>query len=75
MIALLLFTLALPIQGTRMKAIVCKPLESARGKTGVELANAIEAEVTRFADAKYVLTGLLPGDPPIGCFRGAADSR
>jgi hypothetical protein len=74
MIGLLMMLLAAPpTTATRMKSVVCKALEPARGKSGEELAAAIEAEVTRFASANYVLTGLLPGDPPIACFRGLVD--
>ena len=72
MIAWLL--VAVPLGATAMKSVVCKPIEEAKGKSGADLAQAIEAEAAKFARANYVLAGLLPGDPPIACFRSNADS-
>jgi len=72
----LLLLLAAPLRpsgSTAMKQVVCKQIDGARGRSGAELAQAIEAEVTRFARAKYALSALLPGDPPIACFRSTAD--
>ncbi len=66
--------LAVPIGMTAMKPVVCKPVEAARGKSGAELAQAIEAEAANFARSNYVMTALLPGDPPIACFHSMADS-
>ncbi len=62
-----------PAGATAMKAVVCRPIDGAKGRSGAELAQAIEAEVTRFARANYALSALLPGDPPIACFRSMAD--
>jgi hypothetical protein len=63
-----------PTGMTAMKTVVCKALDDARGKQGAELAQAIEAEVARFARSNYALTALLPGDPPIACFRSMVDN-
>jgi hypothetical protein len=62
-----------PAGATAMKTVVCRPIDGAKGRSGAELAQAIEAEVTRFARANYALSALLPGDPPIACFRSMAD--
>ena len=67
--------LSAPLRGmTAMKPVVCKAIDEARGKTGVDLAQAIEQEVMRFNASNYALSALLPGDPPIACFRSMADS-
>jgi hypothetical protein len=63
-----------PMGATAMKSVVCKTVDDAKGKSGAELAQALEAEAARFARSNYVLAGLLPGDPPIACFRSATDS-
>ncbi len=52
-----------------IKPIVCRPLESARGKTGAALAQAIEQEAMQLAQSWYSLAAVLPGDPPIACFQ------
>jgi hypothetical protein len=73
----LLLLLAAPLRpgaSTAMKPVVCKQIDDARGRSGAELAQALEAEVTRFAQANYALSALLPGDPPIACFRSMADA-
>jgi len=74
----ILFLLAAPTGRptgmTAMKTVVCKPVDEARGKSGAELAQAIEAEAARFAKSNYRLSALLPGDPPIACFHSMADS-
>jgi hypothetical protein len=62
-----------PTGMTAMKSVVCKPVEEAKGKSGVELAQLIESEAARFAKANYALAALLPGDPPIACFRSLTD--
>ncbi|HUJ26706.1 MAG TPA: hypothetical protein VLW85_11855 [Myxococcales bacterium] len=59
---------------TAMKPVVCRPVEEAKGKTGADLANAIEQMGIQFSRANYVLTAVLPGDPPIACFSSRADS-
>lgn len=72
---LMLALLAGPVRGmTAMKPVVCRTIEEAKGKTGAELAQAIEVEVMRFNASNYELSALLPGDPPIACFRSMADS-
>lgn len=71
---LTLLALAVPRNATAMKSVVCRPVEEAKGKKGQQLAEAIEAEAARFARANYVLAALLPGDPPIACFRSKTDS-
>lgn len=62
-----------PMGMTMMKQVVCKPIEEAKGKSGAELAQIIESEAARFARTNYALAALLPGDPPIACFRSLAD--
>ena len=70
MIALLLL-LAAPPSGkgaTAVKPVVCKPVDEAKGKSGGELAQAIEQVGAQFSHANYQLVAVLPGDPPIACF-------
>lgn len=57
-----------------MKPVVCVAVETAKGKTGQELANEIEQKAMQLAHANYALAALLPGDPPIACFRSLVDS-
>ena len=64
-----------PAGATAMKSVVCKPIDAAKGQSGADLAQAIEAEVTRFARANYALSALLAADPPIACFRSMADRK
>lgn len=59
--------------GAAMKPVVCKPLDEAKGKTGAELAQAIEQASVQFSRANYVLAGIVPGDPVIVCFASRAD--
>ncbi|MGE5048262.1 MAG: hypothetical protein ACM3PC_06820 [Deltaproteobacteria bacterium] len=70
-----LLLLAAPLRPgvTAMKSVVCRQIDDAKGRQGAELAQAIEAEVARFAKANYALSALLPGDPPIACFRSMAE--
>ena len=63
-----------PMGMTAMKTVVCKPVDEARGKSGAELAQAIEDEAAKFAKSNYRLSALLPGDPPIACFHSTVDS-
>lgn len=63
-----------PIMGMAMKPVICVAIEEARGKTGQDLANAIEQEVLKLSHSNYVLSGLLPGEPPIACFRSTVDN-
>jgi len=71
--AMLLAAASVPHGATAMKTVVCKPVEEAKGKSGQELAEAIERMAAQFSRANYVLTALLPGDPPIACFHGLSD--
>jgi hypothetical protein len=57
-----------------VKPVVCRTVENGRGKTGQELADAIEAIAATFDRQNYALSALLPGDPPIACFTSRADS-
>jgi hypothetical protein len=68
------FLLAQPIQaGMAVKPVVCRAVEEAKGKSGAELAQAVENVALQFARTNYVLAALLPGDPPIACFRSLSD--
>jgi hypothetical protein len=58
-----------PQTGTAMKPVVCRVIEEGRGKTGEELASAIERDGALLARSNYELAGVLPGDPPIACYR------
>ena len=58
----------------RPRAVVCREVVEARGKSRAQVAEAIEELAARFARADYVLAALLPGEPPIACFRGTAES-
>jgi hypothetical protein len=73
-IAALLLAGPLVHGATAMKPLVCKPVEEARGKSGAELAQAIEQVGMQFARSNYVLAAILPGDPPIVCFASRSDS-
>jgi hypothetical protein len=73
---LMLLLLAAPTPPTglmAMKPVVCKTVDEAKGKSGAELAQAIEAEALRLARSNYALSALLPGEPPIACFRSTVD--
>lgn len=62
-----------PMGMTAMKQVVCKVVVEAKGKSGAELAEVLEAEAAKFAKSNYALSALLPGDPPIACFRSLSD--
>ncbi len=62
-----------PIAGMAMKPVVCRAVEEAKGKSGNELAQAIEALSLQFVGSNYALAALLPGDPPIACYRSLVD--
>ena len=64
-----------PTGMTAMKTVVCKAVDEAKGKSGAELAQAIEQEAARFAKSNYRLSALLAGDPPIACFHSMVDSN
>jgi hypothetical protein len=70
----LLLLAAPPIRGAAMKSVVCKAVEEGRGKSGQELADAIEQIAMQFARSNYQLSALLPGDPPIACFTSKVDA-
>jgi hypothetical protein len=73
--AIVALLLAQPIaKGMAVKSVVCQAVADAKGKSGQELANAIEAVAMNFARSNYALAALLPGDPPIACFRSLSDS-
>jgi hypothetical protein len=72
--AILALLLGQPIKtGMAVKPVVCRSIEEAKGKSGQDLANAIEGVALNFARSNYALAGLLPGDPPIACFRSLSD--
>jgi len=57
-----------------MKPIVCRAVEDGKGKSGQELANAIEQVVLQLHQANYALIALMPGETPIACFVSKTDS-
>lgn len=71
----LLLLLAGPIRPPAemaVKPVICKTVEAARGKSGAELAQAVEAEALAMIRQNYELRALLPGDPPVACFQTRA---
>ena len=72
-LALLAAPIGHPSGMTAMKTVVCRPIADAKGKSGADLAQAIEAEVAHFARSNDRLSALLPGDPPIACFHSMND--
>ncbi len=60
--------------GMMVKPVICKTLDEARGKSGAELARAIESAAAGLARQNYALAALLPGDPPIACFRSLSNA-
>jgi hypothetical protein len=57
-----------------VKPVVCRTVDAASGKSGQELADAVEVVAARFAQDHYALAALLPGDPPIACFQSRTDT-
>ena len=55
--------------GTAVKPVICRAVADARGKSGQELAQALEHDAIELTPNGYVLAGLLPGDPPVACYR------
>ena len=55
--------------GTAVKPVVCRAVADARGKSGQELAQAVERDAIELTSNGYVLAALLPGDPPVACYR------
>jgi hypothetical protein len=56
-----------------MKPVVCRAIDEAKGKSGAELADAIEQKVLEFHRANYRLSGLMHADPPVACFHSNTD--
>ena len=56
-----------------MKPVVCRVVDEAKGKSGAELATVLEQLAATFTRSNYALAALLPGDPPIACFRSLSD--
>jgi hypothetical protein len=59
--------------GMAMKPVVCRAIDEAKGKSGAELAQAIEEKLVEFHRANYRLASLLAGDPPVACFYSITD--
>jgi hypothetical protein len=55
--------------GTAVKPVVCRAVADAQGKSGQELAQALERDAIELAPNGYVLAAFLPGDPPVACYR------
>lgn len=55
--------------GTAVKPVICHAVDEARAKSGQELAQALERDALELAPAGYQLAALLPGDPPVACYR------
>jgi hypothetical protein len=58
-----------PGQGTAVKPVICRAVDGAQGKTGPELAQAVERDALELATQGYELAALLPGDRPVACYR------
>ena len=58
-----------------MKPVVCRAVADAAGKTGQELAQALERDALELAPNGYLLAALLPGDPPVACYRHEGPRR
>ena len=54
---------------TAVKPVVCRAVADARGKSGAELAQALEQDALELVHSGYQLAALLPGDPPVACYR------
>lgn len=55
------------------KPVVCRVLQEARGKSGEDLATVIESDGANLAASNYELATIVPGDPPIACYRSRLD--
>ncbi len=55
------------------KPVVCRILQEARGKSGEDLAAVIESDGASLAASNYELATIVPGDPPIACYRSRVD--
>ena len=56
-----------------MKPVVCRLVDKAKGKEGQALASAVEMQALEMHGHNYGLVGLLPGEPPIACYRSLTD--
>lgn len=54
---------------TAVKPVVCRAVADAQGKSGQELAQALERDAIELAAHGYVLAALLTADPPVACYR------
>ncbi|HSP18751.1 MAG TPA: hypothetical protein VLQ79_04505 [Myxococcaceae bacterium] len=52
-----------------MKPVICRAVADAGGKSGQELAQALERDALELASSGYILAALLPADPPVACYR------
>lgn len=57
--------------GTAVKPVVCRAVADAQDKAGQELAQALERDALELAASGYQLVALLPGNPPVACYRYA----
>ncbi len=56
--------------GTAVKPVLCRAGgRCAPGRAGQELAQAIERDALELGPKGYLLAALLPGDPPVACYR------
>ncbi|TMA10876.1 MAG: hypothetical protein E6J86_14645 [Deltaproteobacteria bacterium] len=55
------------------KPVVCRVLQEARGKSGEDLAAVVENDGASLAASNYELPTIIPGDPPIACYRARVD--
>ena len=55
------------------KPVVCSVLQEARGKSGEDLAAVVENDGASLAASNYELPTIIPGDPPIACYRARVD--
>jgi len=66
---------SLPRRGVMaMKPVVCRAIDEGKGKSGQDLANAVEQAVLQMHHANYRLTALMPGETPIACFVSKTDA-
>ena len=56
------------------KPVVCRVLQEARGKSGEDLAAVVENDGASLAASNYELATIIPGDPPIACYRARVES-
>lgn len=64
----------IPGGGMAVKPVICRPVDAAKGKSGAELAAAVESQALEMDHNGYVLSALLPGDVPVACYRSRYDS-